>query len=95
MSSARVIEPWIDGKEDVRHTALFSKLHLLPVGECNLRKILFWFPSRSKLLTSPLVVFPIDFVLGLSSNNAFGKDSADLVELVLVKFAVGMRRIRR
>ena len=80
---------------NLRHTALFSSLQLLPVGECNFRKIILWFPSRSKLFTSPLVVFPIDLVLGLSSNNAFGKDGADFVKLILVKFAVGMRRIRR
>lgn len=75
-----------------RHTGLFRKLQFLPVGERNFGEILLGFPSRSKLLASPLVVFPIDFVLGLSSNNTFGKDSADLVKLVLIKFAVGMRR---
>jgi hypothetical protein len=76
----------------IRHTGLFGELQLLPIGECNFCEILLWFPSWSKLFASLRVVFPIDFVFRLPTNNAFSEDSADLVKCLLVKLAVGMGR---
>lgn len=76
----------------MRHTGLSGELQLLPVGKCNFCEILLWFPSWSKLFASLFVVFPVDFILRFPTNNAFIKDSADLVERFLVKLAVGMGR---